>query len=70
MLLLNRSGKLRCRVKSVKSMLSDLRKMKERNMLFDHYREKFIDIYMNDSAKNMIVSRLLSSRAILYELMA
>lgn len=51
-------------------MLSDLRKMKERNMLFDHYREKFIDIYMNDSAKNMIVSRLLSSRAILYELMA
>ena len=51
-------------------MLSDLRKMKERNMLFDHYREKFIDIYMNDSAKDMIVSRLLSSRAILYELMA
>jgi len=51
MFMLNRAGKLRCRVKSVKSMLSALLKIKERNMLFDHYGEKLIDIYMNDCAK-------------------
>ena len=51
-------------------MLSALRKIKERNMLFDHYGERYIDIYMNDSVKNMIMIRLLSSRAILHELMA
>jgi len=51
MLLLNRSGKLRCGAKSVKSMLLALRKIKERNMLFDHYGEKFIDMHMDDCAK-------------------
>lgn len=32
-------------------MLLALRKIKERNMLFDHYGEKFIDMHMDDCAK-------------------